>query len=567
LTNLLGKILRINSNGTIPTDNPFFNTASGVNRAIWALGLRNPFSFGFQPGTGRMLINDVGEASWEEINDGIAGSNYGWPATEGQTTDPRFRSPLFAYAHGGTSTTGCAIVGSAFYNPATLRFPAEYTGTYFFADLCSGWIRRFSLANNTVADFASGISNPVDLAVTSDGSLYYLARGTGALYRVQYTATQPPVGLGFVPLTPCRVVDTRNSTGPFGGPAVAGGTSRDFPVPSGVCGVPPTAQAYSFNVAVVPRGFLGYLSIWPAGVPKPVVSTLNSLDGRIKAVGAIVPAGAGGSVSVYATNTTDVVLDINGYFVPGATAGAAGFFPVTPCRVLDTRGPTGPLAGPALAGGVTRSLPILSSACNLPSSAQAYSLNFTVVPRGTLGFLAAWPGGQSQPPVSVLNAPTGTVTANHAIVPAGVSGSINVIATHDTDLVIDVNGYFSSVGGGGHSFFALHPCRAVDTRFTPGPLGAPSLSGQRNFNISSSHCGIPVDADAISLNATVVPHGFLGFLTLWPAGVTWPGVSTLNSLDGTIVSNGALVPATGGTITALSTHTTDLILDVNGYFR
>ncbi len=83
LANRLGKLLRINPDGSIPLDNPFYNTAAGVNRSIWALGLRNPFTFAFQPGTGRMFINDVGEASFEEINDGIAGSNYGWPNTEG----------------------------------------------------------------------------------------------------------------------------------------------------------------------------------------------------------------------------------------------------------------------------------------------------------------------------------------------------------------------------------------------------------------------------------------------------------------------------------------------------
>ena len=92
LSNLLGKMLRINADGSIPTDNPFFNTASGVNRAIWALGLRNPFTFTVQPGTGRIFINDVGQDTSEEINDGIAGSNYGWPVTEGATSDPRFRS-------------------------------------------------------------------------------------------------------------------------------------------------------------------------------------------------------------------------------------------------------------------------------------------------------------------------------------------------------------------------------------------------------------------------------------------------------------------------------------------
>ena len=88
LSNRLGKLLRINSDGSIPTDNPFYNTATGLNRSIWALGLRNPFTFAFQRGTTRMFINDVGESTWEEINDGIAGSNYGWPTTEGETSIP-----------------------------------------------------------------------------------------------------------------------------------------------------------------------------------------------------------------------------------------------------------------------------------------------------------------------------------------------------------------------------------------------------------------------------------------------------------------------------------------------
>jgi glucose/arabinose dehydrogenase len=186
LSNMLGKMLRINSNGTIPADNPFFNTATGNNRSIWALGLRNPFTFAFQPGTGRMFINDVGEVTWEEINDGIAGSNYGWPNTEGVTTNPAFRSPLLAYAHGFSETTGCAIAGGAFYNPATVQFPGSFVGKYFFADLCSGWIRVFDPATGTASGFATSISSPVDLKVGADGSLYYLARGSSAVFRVQF---------------------------------------------------------------------------------------------------------------------------------------------------------------------------------------------------------------------------------------------------------------------------------------------------------------------------------------------------------------------------------------------
>lgn len=194
LNNRLGKILRLNSDGTIPADNPFFNAATGANRAIWALGLRNPFTFGFQPGTGRMFINDVGAGTWEEINDGIAGSNYGWPNCEGACAqpNPNFRDPLFQYGHGNSPTTGCAIVGAAFYNPPVNQFPSSFIGKYFFADLCSGWIRVFDPATGTASAFATGISNPVDLRVGPDGCLYYLAQGNnGQVFRVSAVASQP----------------------------------------------------------------------------------------------------------------------------------------------------------------------------------------------------------------------------------------------------------------------------------------------------------------------------------------------------------------------------------------
>lgn len=187
LGNMLGKVLRINSDGTIPADNPFFNTATGSNRSIWALGLRNPFTFAFQPGTGRLFINDVGQSAWEEINDGIAGSNYGWPNSEGPTSNPAFRSPVFAYEHGFSPTTGCAIAGGAFYNPASAQFPPSFIGKYFFADLCSNWIRVFDPATGTASGFATNVPSPVDLKVDADGSLYYLARGSGAVVRVQFT--------------------------------------------------------------------------------------------------------------------------------------------------------------------------------------------------------------------------------------------------------------------------------------------------------------------------------------------------------------------------------------------
>ena len=195
LATRLGKMLRITSTGGIPTDNQFFNTATGDNRSIWALGVRNPFTFTFQAGSGRMFINDVGQNTWEEINDGIAGSNYGWPNCEGfcNPPNPNFRDPIFAYMNDPTT---CAITGGAFYNPQINQFPANFVGNYFFADFCGGWIRRLDPANgNAVSDFATGISSPVDLQVSPDGFLYYLARGTGSVNRIGFPGsadTTPP---------------------------------------------------------------------------------------------------------------------------------------------------------------------------------------------------------------------------------------------------------------------------------------------------------------------------------------------------------------------------------------
>lgn len=177
LTSPFGKILRFNADGTIPSDNPFFGQTTGVNRSIWARGLRNPYTFAFQPGTGRMHINDVGQSSWEEINLGRAGADYGWPSTEGPTTNAAFDAPLLAYGRSGSPTlfNGASVIGAAFYNPPTALFGAGYVGDYFFADYVAGWIYRLDLDNeNRAYAFARTGGNPTGLAVGLDGALYVL---------------------------------------------------------------------------------------------------------------------------------------------------------------------------------------------------------------------------------------------------------------------------------------------------------------------------------------------------------------------------------------------------------
>jgi glucose/arabinose dehydrogenase len=207
LNNLLGKIIRMNPvadpNSQAPADNPFYSTATGKNRLIWALGLRNPFTFSIQPGTGVTFVNDVGQNTFEEINVASAGRNFGWPTTEGPfdgSVYPQFTNPLYSYQHSGNPPTGCAITGGAFYHPPVSTFPPAYVGKYFFADYCSGWIYYIDPANPSIpTQFALSIPAPVDLKVGPDGALYYLARGAGSVGRIQTIVPPAPTNFRIVP--------------------------------------------------------------------------------------------------------------------------------------------------------------------------------------------------------------------------------------------------------------------------------------------------------------------------------------------------------------------------------
>ncbi len=193
-TTLKGKVLRVGvpPDPLIPPDNPFFGSATGNNRAIWALGLRNPFTFAVQPGTGRIFVNDVGENTWEEINDANAGNNFGWPTCEGDCNNPSYEDPFYTYNH----SVSCSIAGGAFYNPDVPQFPASYVGKYFFADYCGDYIKYVDPTSGSpsATTFATlpADSSPVDVQTDFNGYLYYIARGEGKVYRVTYTGSNAP---------------------------------------------------------------------------------------------------------------------------------------------------------------------------------------------------------------------------------------------------------------------------------------------------------------------------------------------------------------------------------------
>lgn len=197
----LGKVLRINPDGTIPSDNPFYEEATGKNRAIWAVGFRNPFSMAIDQVSGRVFVGDVGSDQYEELNEVTKGSNYGWPAIEGKLTTQvppaNYVDPIFAFNH----VQGCAVSGVTRYLPTIQQFPPAYYGKMFVLEHCQGKLFVVDPETGENELFGTGLPSCVNLLTAPDGSIYLLDRyGTssnyvttnGILRRIIYTGSQAP---------------------------------------------------------------------------------------------------------------------------------------------------------------------------------------------------------------------------------------------------------------------------------------------------------------------------------------------------------------------------------------
>lgn len=406
------------------------------------------------------------------------------------------------------------------------------------------------------------IASPTQLLVSATENLttryrtgYFVADGQ------RYQVTQSPASqLVYYPIAPCRLVDTRVVNSPFGGPFLPAGVPRTFQMHGGPCGIDPAATAFALNITAVPRGPLGYLTAYPAGTERPNTSVLNSLDGRVKAAFTVVNAGTpGGGISLFANSDTDVVVDVAGYFAPQSGPGLL-FYPVTPCRVTDTR-----TSSTTLRAGAAQSIEVAGK-CGVPSTARVVSMNATAIPKTTLGYLQVWPTGQAQPSVSTLNATTGTITANALFAPTGTDGKVDVFANNDTDLLLDVNGYFDYPGGGftqAYTYYRVEPCRMSDTRDTRVEL---SPANAYREIAGAGVCGLPGNTYSL-MNVTAIPSGPLGYLTVWGTGDR-PPVSTLNAVDGQITSNAAIIEQQGfpGNFRVFGSGATHVFFDLTGYF-
>jgi Beta-propeller repeat len=525
------------------TSSPDFPTTAGAAQTVLA-GTYNAFVSKLAPGgTGLAYSTLVGGAGSDSAT-GIALDTLGQAVVGGFTTSSNF--PLANAFQSMFQPTRDAFATVVSPGGSGLVYSSYFGGS---GD-SSGLGVAASPSNNLILGGMTSSANfPVAAALQSSFGGGY----DGFVLSTQYEGVQP-VPLAFFALTPCRIADTRvNSgfSGAFGAPSLSGGAARSFPILSSSCHVPAVAQAYSLNITVIPPGVLDYLTVWPTGQTIPGVSTLNSIDGQILANAALEPAGTGGAISLFASNNTNVLIDIDGYFAPPVAPPALAFYPTTPCRVVDTRAAGSPFGAPQMAANSTRLFPIPVTACDIPPSSAAYSFNITVVPPGLLDFLTIWPAGEPMPGVSTLNDLNGAILANAAIVPGGTDGAVNVYVPQATELIIDTDGYFAPPGYPGALFFyPLTPCRVVDTRavgggnFT-GVFGPPQMpaNSTRSFPILSSSCAVPTTAQAYSLNFTVVPPGPLNYISAWPTGLTMPLVSTLNDISGTVVANAAIVPA------------------------
>jgi len=589
LTDFKGKILRINSDGTIPADNPFYNQTAGGNRAIWALGLRNPFTFAFDAITGRMFINDIGENAYEEIDDGIVGANYGWPQSEGFTSNPNHQAPFYYYAR----DQGCALTAGTFYNPPVRQFPTAYAGKYFFADWCNGWIKTIDpTAPGSPTEFATGTSFPMDLEVGPDGSLYYIEWHGSNVYRIQYTAMT--TGLQYYPLPrPIRLLDTRVGAAACDNPGLpltanAARTEQARVTCDGIT-IPANAQAVVGNATVVNNTGApgGFVTLYPNGTALPTVSNLNYTSGQIVPNAFTVGlGGSDGAFNIYATSGVNFIVDITGYYAPPGTGGLYYHPLPQPIRLLDTRpGQTACDApGRPLTGGASRTANarLTCGVVSIPATAQAVVGNATVVndTGASGGFVTLYPNGAALPNASNLNYSPGQIVPNAFTVGLGGDGEFNIYATTGINFIADITGYYSDqptdTNGTGLLYYPLAtPIRLLDTR--PGQVacdtpGAPLAGGASRTQAARVTCNgitIPAPAQAVAGNATAINNtgASAGFVTLYPNGSSLPTVSNLNYVEGQVVPNAFTVGlGSGGAFNIYATSGIHFIADVVGYY-
>lgn len=604
LSLLNGKILRLTLDGRPAPGNPLSGpgtvrcgsrgntsaTPSTQCQELFAWGLRNPYRFAFDRNTGadRFFINDVGQNTLEEVDDGAIGRNYGWPEREGpcpQGQTPAcpgpgagLTDPLTAYGRSrGTFITAGAFVPDG-------RWPSDYDGTYLFADGGSGniWLMESDGSVDYDAPFATGAYGITDMTFGYDSEgrtvLYYVEVG-GELRVIRPMSTPTPTqptDAKLLPIEPFRAYDTSRTggTGAVGVDAgfVVGGTSRriDLDPPAGI-------HAAMVNVTVASAVGPGFVSVWGEG-PRPDTSTVNvDLADGVVANATIVPLAPDGSFLIDSSLTGRIIIDVLAWVDDTSGSSTDGrFIAAAPARLVDTRQPAGTTLDSgstnpyAIDGsGATRDITIdVAGASAVPDdgSAAAAVVSIAAISRSSQrGWVGAYPSGTAYTGTSSVNVLAGEVRSNLAVVPLGPDGDIVLRVFNVGHVAVDVLGYVTAgaaTTGSDGLYTGAETFRLVDTRASGSPIDRLDDGDTATISVPGGS-----SASAVVHNVTAVRTAGYGFLTLHPDAAV-PDVSTVNFTGPgqTRASLAFSALAGDGSVRVTAANGTDLLLDVLGSF-
>jgi RHS repeat-associated protein len=378
----------------------------------------------------------------------------------------------------------------------------------------------------------------------------------------------------FVPLSPCRLFDTRTTDpGPSG--AVPGGATLAVQA-GGKCDIPATGvAAVAVNLTSTGSTTNGYLVAHAAGGPVPASSNVNYTAGKTVATLAVVSLSTGGALAVKnfqaSTATTHIIGDIAGYYLAGTPTGGNLYKPLTPARIMDTRNGIGGVTGPVGAGQPVN-LQVTDAGGVPTTGVSAVVLNVTALGgTATSSYVTTYPEGTTRPTASTLNFNTGETVSNLAMATLGSTGKLALYnAAGTVHLLVDVVGYYTTgtTADGGYKPLAT-PTRALDTRYGTGaPQAKVGAGGEVALQVTGS-AGVPATGvAAVVLNLTAVGGTATSYLTAYPDGTSRPITSNLNFTAGDTTANAAIVKVSpSGTIRLYNdAGQVDLIADITGYF-
>jgi glucose/arabinose dehydrogenase len=599
LSLLQGKILRITRDGRPAPGNPIGGpgtepcatrgntpaTPTTSCQEIFAWGLRNPYRFAFDPNGGgdRFFINDVGQVTREEVDDGGIGRNYGWntcegPCPPGVAAANGFTDPLTSYPRSdGTFVTGGAFVPDGFWPPV-------YDGAYLFADGGSGkiWVRFANGSVDYAAPFATGAVAIADMVFGFDEggrvALFYTL-SSGQVRKITsnaQVAAPAPANLAFDGIASQRVYDTRVGTGVVAGD-VRAGTTRLVDLPA-----PPGARAALVNLTVTNNAGWGFVEAWAPRSLRPPTSVINVVQPVEDVANAVVVTlDSDGRFVLHATTATDVVVDVLGWFTETTGTAAAGrLIPAGPGRLVDTRKPDGFALVSGSANEYSDSSTTSIGRVDIPvagrlgvpaaSDVDAVVVVLTALGESRSGFVTAHAGGSPVPLASNVNVSgDGDIRANLAVVPLGQDGSMSITRERVEDVIVDVVGYFTSATAPASAsglFSATAPVRAYDER-APGAAPAPA-GGTLTLDLDSAGVRAAATAGAVLQNVTMTATSGFDFVTAFPSAPTVPEVSNVNATAAGQTRAALAITrlGSGGAVSYFTFGGSQLVVDVFGTF-